>query len=85
MKRKVPSQKGETLLVLPISMTAVTSIVSELPRPNPLFQSEANREAIDMKMIIHSHANKTHLHKKGDALGLVLKVRGFGTRKWSIV
>ena len=32
MKRKVPYQKGKTLLLLPISMTAVTSIVSELPQ-----------------------------------------------------
>ena len=27
------------------------------------------------------HANKTHFHKKGFALGLVLRVRVFGTRK----
>ena len=32
-------------------------------------------------MIFHSHANKTHLHKKGCALGLIFKVRVFGTRK----
>ena len=34
-----------------------------------------------MEMI---YANKTHFHKKSDALGLILKVRAFGTRKWSI-
>ena len=45
-----------------------------------LFQSEAKCEAIDMKIISHSHANKTHFHK-GLALRLVLKLRGFGTRK----
>ena len=39
-------------------MTTVTSIVSELPY-SPLFQSDANCEATDMKMFIHSHANKT--------------------------
>ena len=33
-----------------------------------------------MKIIFHSHANKTHFHK-GLALRLVLKLRGFGTRK----
>ena len=38
-----------------------------------------------MEMILHSHANKTHFHKKGCALGLILKVRVFGTRKWPIV
>ena len=31
-----------------------------------------------------SHANKTHFHKKGCALGLVLKVKVFGSRKWLI-
>ena len=35
-----------------------------------------------MKMICHSHANKTHFHKKGFTYDLILKVRGFGTRKW---
>ena len=49
--------------------------------PNPLFQSEAKCEAIDMKMMSYSHANKTHFHKKGFTLGLVVKVRVFGTRK----
>ena len=34
-----------------------------------------------MEMIFHSHANKTHFHKKGCALGLILKVRLFGTQK----
>ena len=28
-----------------------------------------------MEIIFHSHANKTHFHKKGCALGLILKVR----------
>ena len=37
-----------------------------------------------MEMIFYSHANKTHFHKKGSALGLILKVRGFGARKWPI-
>ena len=36
-------------------------------------------------MTLHSHSNKTHFHKKGCALGLILKVRVFGTRKWPIV
>ena len=37
-----------------------------------------------MEMIFHSHANKTHFHKKGCAPSLILKVRVFGTRKWPI-
>ena len=35
-----------------------------------------------MEMNFHSHANKTHFNKKGCALGLILKVKVFGTRKW---
>ena len=34
--------------------------------------------------MFYSHANKTHFHKKGCALGLILKVKVFGTRKWPI-
>ena len=37
-----------------------------------------------MEIVFHSHANKTRLHKKGCAPSLILKVRGFGTRKWPI-
>ena len=33
---------------------------------------------------VASGANKTHFHKKGCALGLILKVRVFRTRKWPI-
>ena len=35
-------------------------------------------------MIFYSHANVTHFHYKGFVLSLVLKVKGFGTRKWPI-
>ena len=48
--------------------------------PKPQFQSEAKCKAIDM----HSRANKTHFHKKGFALSLVLKGKLFGNRRWSI-
>ena len=37
-----------------------------------------------MKIIFYSHANKIHFHIKGFALSRVLKVKVFGTRKWSI-
>ena len=40
---------------------------------------EVKCSAFDTEMIFHSHANKTHFHKKGCALGLILKVRIFGT------
>ena len=37
-----------------------------------------------MEIIFHSHANKTHFHKKGCARGLILKVKVLGTHKWPI-
>ena len=43
----------------------------------PLYQNEVNCSAFDLKMIFYSHANKTHFHKKGFPLGLILKVRVF--------
>ena len=53
--------------------------------PGPLFQNEVQCSALDMEMIFHSHANKTHFNQKGCALGLILKVRVFETRKWPII
>ena len=52
--------------------------------PGPLFQNEGRCLAFDMEIIFHSHANKTHFHKKGCAPRLILKVKVFGTRKWPI-
>ena len=52
--------------------------------PGPLFQNQGRCLALDMEIIFHSHANKTHFHKKGCAPSLTLKVRVFGTRKWCI-
>ena len=50
--------------------------------PRPLYQNEVKCSAFDIEVIFHSHANKTVFHKKGCALGLILKVRVFGTWKW---
>ena len=50
----------------------------------PLYQNEIKCLAFDMKIIFHSHTNKTHFHKKGCALGLILKVKVLGTQKWPI-
>ena len=55
-----------------------------LSSPGPLYQNKVTCSAFDIEMIFHSHANKTHFHKKGCALGLFLKVRVCGTRKWPI-
>ena len=52
--------------------------------PEPLYQNEVKCLAFDMEIIFHSHENETHFHKKGGALGLVLKARVFATRKWPI-
>ena len=38
-----------------------------------------------MEIIFHSHANKTHFHKKGCAPSLILKVSVFGSRRWPII
>ena len=53
-------------------------------RASSLNQNEEKCSAFDMEMIFHSYVNKTHFHKKGCALGLILKVKVFGTRKWHI-
>ena len=61
---------------------------SQRPFPSshgPLYQNEVKCSAFDMEMIFHSHANKTHFHKKVCALGLILKVRIFGNEKWPIL
>ena len=50
----------------------------------PLYQNEVKCSAFEMQMIFHSHVNKTHFLKNGCELGLNLKVRVFGTRKWPI-
>ena len=55
-----------------------------LSSPGPLFQNEGRCSAFDVEITFHSHANKTHCHKKGCAPGLILKVRDFGTWKWPI-
>ena len=50
----------------------------------PLYQNEVKCSTFDMEMIFHSHAIKSHFHKKCCALGLILIVRVFGTRKWPV-
>ena len=45
--------------------------------PGLLHQNEVKCRAFDMELIIHSHANKAHFHKKDCALDLNLKVGVF--------
>ena len=73
----------------PLDRSAVQLRLGPRNRPfpsssGPLYQNEVKCSAFDMETIFHSYANKTHFHKNGCALGLILKVRVFGTRKWSI-
>ena len=49
--------------------------------PQPLYQNEVKCTTFDIEMIFNSHANHTHFRC---ALGLILKVRVFGTREWPI-
>ena len=53
--------------------------------PSLCIKTRLSAQPFDMEIIFHSHANKTHFHKKGCALGNILKVRVFGTRKWPIL
>ena len=48
------------------------------------FKMRLSAKPFFMKMIFYYHANKTHFHKKGFTLGLVLRVRISGTRKLPI-
>ena len=52
--------------------------------PAALYQNEVKCSAFDMEMVFQSHVDKTHFHKEGCALGLILKVRVFGTRNWPV-
>ena len=73
----------------PLHLTDNTSLTYEcepsFPYNGPLYQNEVKCAAFDMERIFHSHANKTHFHKRGCAFGLILKVGVFGTRKWPII
>ena len=42
--------------------------------PGPLYQNEVKCSTFDMEIILNSHANMTHFHKKGCELGLISKV-----------
>ena len=63
------------------------TVLYNSPFPNsfkPLFQSEGQFKAIDMKITFYSHANKARINNEKFSLSLVFKVRVFQTRKWSI-
>ena len=58
--------------------------ISEFPRASAVYQNKVRCSTFDMEMIFHSHANKTHFHKKCWAPNLVLIQRPGGTRKCPI-
>ena len=60
------------------------SRISEMPQASVLKRGQVQKTFL-VKMIFYYNANKTHFYKKGFTLGLVLRVRVFGTRKWPIV
>ena len=62
-------KEGKLLFLMLISHVRVP--------PGPLCQNEVKCSAFDMETIFHSHANKTHFHKKACVLGLIWKVRFF--------
>ena len=45
--------------------------------PGPLSQNEGRCSAFDVEIFFHSHANKTHFHKKGSAPSLIVESEGF--------
>ena len=58
-------------------LNATGHLISGLPKL--LFQNEAKCEAIDMKMIFHSHANKSHYRTLP-----CFESEAFWSRKWPI-
>ena len=59
---------------------------NNIPFPSslgPVYQKEVKWSAFNMEMIFHSHAHANNsFHKKGSCLGLIWKVRVFGTFFW---
>ena len=41
--------------------------------PEPLYRNEIKRLAFDVEMVVHAHAIKSHFHKEGCTLRLILK------------
>ena len=63
------------MTLLPDTYSVVLQVNINGPFPSsrgPLFQNEGRCSAFDMEIIFHSHASKTHLHKKGCAPSLII-------------
>ena len=58
---------------------AIGHFNSEMPQASVLKRGQVQNLSYEIFFII---MQKTHFHKKGFALGLVLRVSVFGTRKW---
>jgi len=77
------------LPMLTIKVLLTRDSVVDLNRPFPsclvpLFQNESWSIAFHMKMSFHSHADKTHFHRKIFARNVALKKRHNTIRKWPI-
>ena len=57
-----------------LKFVAWQKVISEMPQASVLKRGQVQNL---VKIIFYYHANKTHFHKKGFALGLVLRVRVF--------
>ena len=60
------------------------SRIGHFPDATVLKRGQVENLSYENDFLLLYHANKTHFHKKGFALGHVLRVRVFGTRKWPI-
>ena len=68
-------------MCLPLSHKALACYTSKKSH----FQNDAKCETFVVKMSFICIIIKNHFHINGFALSLALKVRFFGTRKWSIL
>ena len=69
------------IVAVVVAMKALGHLISP-SCPQPLFQSEGKRKAIDMKIYMYFLSSRKF--NWWFALSLVLKTRGFGARKWPI-
>ena len=67
-----------------LNSSSTLSIGNFRVAPSCCFKARLSSKSLTRKWRYYSHGNKTHFHKKSFALSLVLTLRVFGTRKWSI-
>ena len=73
---------GVCIEQLPANIAGILIVIGRVAA-SLCFKAKLAGKQMTGKLFFCSHATKTHLHKRGFARSLVLKVRVFGTRKWS--